>query len=57
MITMWILAITINGLAFTTIEPFNSEEGCVLAAKTIGAQPDQFTCISRDYPIANDQSN
>jgi hypothetical protein len=57
MITMWFLALTINGLAFSTIEPFNSEEACILAAKTVGAAKDQFTCVSREFPAPHDQSN
>lgn len=30
----WFLTLTINGLLFITPEPFQSEEACLLAAKT-----------------------
>jgi hypothetical protein len=57
MITIWFLLLTVNGLAFMTVEPMNSEESCILAAKQIGAEQDQYTCVSREYPAPHDQSH
>lgn len=57
MITIWFLTVTLNGLLFATVEPMNSEESCVLTAKTAGIPADQFTCISREYPAPYDQSH
>jgi hypothetical protein len=57
MITIWFLLLTVNGLAFMTVEPMHSEESCILAAKQIGAEKDQFTCVSREYPAPHDQSH
>lgn len=31
---MWAIVVVINGLTFFTIQPFGSEEACVLAQKT-----------------------
>lgn len=31
---MWAIIVVINGLTFFTIQPFGSEEACVLAQKT-----------------------
>jgi hypothetical protein len=57
MIAMFYLALSINGLDFVTVAPFNSEEACILAAKTVGAEKDQYTCIKREFPAPYDQSH
>ena len=31
---MWVVAVIINGLTFVSLEPFNSQEACELAAVT-----------------------
>jgi hypothetical protein len=45
---IWFLAFVFNGLAVISYEPFNSEEACVLAAKT--ANVATFDCLPAPKP-------
>jgi hypothetical protein len=45
---IWFLAFAFNGLAVISYEPFNSEEACVLAAKT--ANVATFDCLPVETP-------
>lgn len=42
---LWFLAFTMNGLTFSTVEPFHSEEACHMAAKTAGMDRGSYSCV------------
>lgn len=47
-VVIWWLVLSLNGLPMSSIEPFNSEEGCKLAGRA--AQFDAFDCVDVAIP-------
>lgn len=52
MITVWYLGVLLNGLPFMSLQPFNSEEGCILAAKFV--QQEDYKCVPQQIPAEGD---
>lgn len=52
MITVWYLGIILNGLPLMSVQPFNSEAGCILAAKLV--EQEKFECVPMQIPAESD---
>lgn len=51
---MWFLAFMFNGLAVLSVEPFESEEGCALAARE--ANVAHFECLPVPEPELEEET-